>query len=96
MTLKVSCMNDGHTHDKIHNRNASESETTGSHLTGRHFSCRRLKLRVGDVLAVLATKVKAAVCAVLPHMRCGALGVLQNLFCSRYLSRGKDLWKSEF
>lgn len=59
-------MNDGHTHNKIHNRNASESETTGSHLTGRHFSCRRLKLRVGDVLAVLATKVKAAVCAVLP------------------------------
>lgn len=58
-------MNDGHTHDKIHNRNASESETTRSHLTGRHFSCRRLKLRVGDVLAVLATKVKAAVCAVL-------------------------------
>lgn len=57
---------------------------------GRRFSCRRLKLRVGDVLAVLATKVKAAVCAMVPHMHCGALGVLQNLFRSRYLSRAKD------
>lgn len=91
MALKVSYMNDGHTHDKVHNRNAAESETTGSHLTRSCFSCRRLTLRVGDVLGARATKVKAAVCAVLPRVCCGALRVLQNLFCSRYLSRGRDL-----
>lgn len=57
MALKVPCMNDGHTHDKVHNRNAAESETIGLHLTRSCFSCWRLTLRVGDVPGARATNV---------------------------------------